>query len=427
MRTADPLASTPPGTVPFGLFGRVMRGLGIALLLAALALDLHSVPDWHAVDGPATALVSTAAVCALLWPARLRPASLTPALRAAIPALLTIAINVALRASGSPVGFAERPGLLAALLCLLIVALRGCANPWHAAACVAALCGALASIPLTADDLGSSDQAGSLTVLTLLASGFVGLGAFLRSSDTRHRAAVRQVQLGERLAIAADLHDFVAHHVTGILVQTQVARLMATADAPRLDPVLADVEQAAGEALASMRRLVGVLRTGDDEDDGQRPAPAAELRPTGDLAQLTRTVDTFSRVGPRAILRRDPAVTEDLPHVIQSAAFRIVQESLTNVRRHAADTTEVLVELDVADGALEVRVTDDGGGSTPSPAALRGGGFGLIGLRERVTALGGEIMTGPAEHGWRVRARLPLDRPGQHRTKKTGTGKPFDA
>lgn len=397
------------GASPSGVFGWIVRAVGILLLLAAFVVDLNSVSAWD-VPGTLLALASLTAVAALVLPARLRPGWLSPGVRTAVPALLAIAANLVLRVDSSQIAdTTERPGLVLALLCLLVVAARRCVNPWIASACVALLCGALAGIPLTVADLDDSDVASALAVLTLLAAGFTGLGAFLRSSDTRHRAAVRQVQIDERLAVAADLHDFVAHHVTGILVQAQVARLMATADAPRLDPVLGEIEHAASEALTSMRRLVGVLRTGGDESD---------LRPAGDLTQLAQTVDTFSRVGPRAILRQDEPVTEDLPHVIQSAAFRIVQESLTNVRKHAVQTTEVVIDLKVADDALEVGVTDDGG-PAPSAASVHGGGFGLVGLTERVTALGGDIKAGPVEGGWSVHARLPLTRP-QNRPAKTG-------
>jgi signal transduction histidine kinase len=194
-----------------------------------------------------------------------------------------------------------------------------------------------------------------------------------------------------------------------------------------------------------MRRLVGVLRTstgtgpdggagagtegdGDGDGRGDEDSPdAAALRPADDLAQLAQTVDTFSRVGPRAVLRQHESVAEDLPHVIQSAAFRIVQESLTNVRKHAADATEVLVDLEVVDSALVIRVTNDGSGSTLSSTAAYNGGFGLVGLRERVAALGGDIDAGPAERGWRVEARLPLARPERRALNAMKTGSSLHA
>jgi signal transduction histidine kinase len=276
---AQPISTT----VPFGLLGKIVGGIGVVLILLAFAGDVESVDGWS----PSSALTtfgSAVAVIALLVPRRLRPRWLTPAVRAAAPALLTIAIDVALRVHDSAPDFSERTSLVLELLCLLVLAIRACANAWIATACVALLCAALASIPLATPDSESGDQDVILTLLTIAAAAFIGFGVYLRTSDTRHRVAVRQVQVGERLAIAADLHDFVAHHVTGILVQTQVARLMAATDAPQLDPVLANVEQAAGEALASMRRLVGVLRTstgtGPDGGAGVRKATETDAGTT---------------------------------------------------------------------------------------------------------------------------------------------------
>jgi signal transduction histidine kinase len=207
--------------------------------------------------------------------------------------------------------------------------------------------------------------------------------------------------------MAADLHDFVAHHVTGILVQTQVAQMLTTTEPERLDGILKDVERAAVEALDSMRRTVGLLR----EVPETAGVESSDVRPTGDLAALPELVEGFGGgpVGPKAMLLRDPSVPDRLPHEIQSAAYRLVQEALTNVRRHAADATEVTVGLTHDGRALEVTVRDDGRGGTRMPHAARGGGFGLVGLTERVTALGGELRTGSRadRRGWEVTATLP--------------------
>ena len=222
--------------------------------------------------------------------------------------------------------------------------------------------------------------------------------------DYRRTVAVSQTRRSERLAIAADLHDFVAHHVTGILVQTQVARMMVATSPQDLDPVLAGIERAATEALASMRRTVGVLRDTGPEAAGHRPA--------GDLAGIAELIEGFATPGQEVTLRRDPAVSDQLPHEIQAAAFRVVQEALTNVRRHAADAIRVEVRLRDDTGRLAVTVADDGRGGTQLPVAAHGGGFGLVGLKERVTALGGELDIGPRHGGgWEVRAVFPVRKP----------------
>jgi signal transduction histidine kinase len=147
-----------------------------------------------------------------------------------------------------------------------------------------------------------------------------------------------------------------------------------------------------------MRRTVGVLRDADE----------ADRRPVGDLAGIGDLVARFGGPVQKVALDRG-GVPDDLPHEVQAAAFRVVQEALTNVRRHAADATEVTVRLGLDGGRLTVSVADDGRGGSPLPDAAHGGGFGLVGLKERVTALGGELTAGPrAGDGWETRAAFPL-------------------
>ncbi|WP_107467604.1 sensor histidine kinase [Streptomyces sp. MA5143a] len=351
-------------------------------------------------------------LAALLWPVRHRPDWLTPQLRAGVPALVAAANVLTLIATGRQGGFG--PGQAAVLLSLLMVAVRTCTPGWALA------CGVLDGVVLLALPLPylfvhwEDSALGVLALLLLLTGITAGLAAYLRTLDHRRTRAVTETRRAERLAMAADLHDFVAHHVTGILVQTQVARMMGTDRPERLDPVLADIERAATEALASMRRTVGVLREHDGTGTG---TAAVDRRPVGDLAGIDDLVRGFDGVGGvdgrTALLHHDPSVPHDLPHEVQAAAFRVVQESLTNVRRHAADATEVTVALRWADDALEVSVRDDGRGGAVLPEAARGGGFGLVGLSERVTALGGRIQArGRADGpGWEVVAVLPSAAP----------------
>ncbi|WP_364709275.1 sensor histidine kinase [Streptomyces ossamyceticus] len=201
----------------------------------------------------------------------------------------------------------------------------------------------------------------ALLVVGLALIGLVaGVAAYLRSVDHRRTAAVGETRRAERLAIAADLHDFVAHHVTGILVQTQMARMMGASRPAGLDPVLEGIEGAATQALTSMRRTVGVLRAPEETE-------AAQRRPVGDLAGLVGRVDGFGGPAQKATLLRDPSVTDDLPHEVQAAAFRVVQEALTNVRRHAADAERITVALRHRGDRLEVSVADDGRGGTQLP------------------------------------------------------------
>ncbi|MGW7165622.1 sensor histidine kinase [Streptomyces sp. NPDC054884] len=377
------------------------RGAVVGALLAACVLDLVIADAEGRLWGPVVLLA--VGLVAVLWPASRRPAWLTPQLRTTVPALLSALYTVAAVVEGRTAPFG--PGELVILLCLLFVAVRHCPPRWLLA------CGGLDALAFLATPcrqfwpLWSQDGAGLAYVVVglVLVLLVAGLAAYLRSLDYRRTVAVEDTRREERLAIAADLHDFVAHHVTGILVQTQVARMMTTVGPDRseqLDPVLAGIERAATEALASMRRTVGVLRD----------TPEADRRPVGDLAGITGLVENFGgRPGQRVALRRSPAVHDDLPHEVQAAAFRVVQEALTNVRRHAADASAVTVRLGLDGERLDVTVVDDGRGGAPLPAEAHGGGFGLVGLRERVTALGGDLSTGPlpSGHGWQVRALFP--------------------
>ncbi|MFE7654603.1 sensor histidine kinase [Streptomyces bottropensis] len=393
--TGRPARPARPGCVTVG---------GVVALLLACVSDLLILPLedtdhlWLHLSAVAVGLA------ALLWPARRRPAWLTPQVRTGAPALAAAANVVTLLVAHHPGGFG--PGQAAVLLCLMVIAIRTCPPGWALA------CGLLDGLVLLMLPLPyyavepDASLIGVAMVLLLIGGSAAAVAAYLRTLDDRRARVVSGTRRAERLAMAADLHDFVAHHVTGILVQTQVARMMAGTEPERLDPVLAGIERAATEALASMRRTVGVLRDHEEESG------TADRRPVGDLAGIDELVRGFGGVGEadgRAVLWHDPTVPADLPHEVQAAAFRVVQEALTNVRRHAADATEVTVDLRYARGELEVAVRDDGRGGARLPEAARGGGFGLVGLTERVTALGGRITARPREDGpgWETVAELP--------------------
>jgi signal transduction histidine kinase len=377
-----------------------VRAFGVGLLLSVVGVDL--LPSLDSGSWWPQSAVLPVGLAAVLWPATRRPAWLTTAVRTAVPAVLSGVVTAAVFLSGREALYG--PGEIAILLCLLRIAVRDCPVRW------AVVCGVLDSAAIVAlpyrQALGEAPVNPFIMLLPVCAvAGFAG---YLRTLNHRRRVAVTETQRAERLSMAADLHDFVAHHVTGILVQTQVAQLLATNDPKRLAKILKDIEHSATEALASMRRTVGLMREVPETGGTGR-------NPAGDLAALPELVAGFcGPVGPKAALRRDPSVPDDLPHEVQAAAYRVVQEGLTNVRRHAADATEVTVGLAYDGRALEVTVNDDGRGGTRLPQAAHGGGFGLVGLTERVTALGGELRTGPRsdQRGWEVKAVLPTRKAG---------------
>jgi signal transduction histidine kinase len=202
----------------------------------------------------------------------------------------------------------------------------------------------------------------------------------------------------ERARIAREMHDILGHSLNTIAVQAEGARYALRADPDRADQALADIGRLSRAAVDEVRDLIDVLRTDDD--------PAA-THPTPSLRDLPHLIGTFQRVGTSIRLRLDGEVN-DVPRQVGLTAYRIIQESLTNAITHAADAP-VLVRATIVERALDVLVTN---GRPHRTNTRQGGGHGLIGMRERVLALGGTIDAGPdpATGGWRVAARLPWSR-----------------
>ena len=207
----------------------------------------------------------------------------------------------------------------------------------------------------------------------------------------------RQAVMEERLAIARELHDIVAHAMSVITVQSGTARMVMDGSPDVAREALSAIEDTSRKALAEMRRLLSVLRA-DTAAGGD-----VLLSPARGLADLDSLVDVAAASGLRVELSRqgDPVA---LPAGAELAAYRIVQEALTNVCRHArASSASVVVRYEPSEVAVEV--TDDGIGGAPRP-----GGHGLVGMRERAALYGGEVEAAPRpEGGFRVRARIPLE------------------
>jgi len=225
----------------------------------------------------------------------------------------------------------------------------------------------------------------------------LGIGLWLRSLDTHRRAAVQAARRDERLVLARELHDVVAHHVAAIVVHAQAARLAANRHPQKPYEALAEIESAGSDALTAMRRVIGLLR-----DTGDAAAPAAESE------QLSDLVRRFCARGQDVDVRL-PDDQTTWPPEVRITVYRVVQESLTNIVRHAPDAHRVTVMVDDNAGALLLEITDDGPHQPPGPAWLSRDGYGLVGMRERVEVLGGSFDAGPRPHGgWGVRASIPL-------------------
>ncbi|GAB3439810.1 sensor histidine kinase [Phycicoccus ginsengisoli] len=242
------------------------------------------------------------------------------------------------------------------------------------------------------------ELAGELAwLLVVLAVGELVRGRAERAASFRQALAERRRrQAGEeRLRIAQELHDVVAHHMSLINVQAGVALHLADRRPENVEPALRAIRDASREALSELRSLVEVLR------DPDRPAP---LSPVATLATLDDLVERAGHAG--LDLRRTVAgVERPLPAAVELAATRIVQEAVTNVVRHA-HARRAEVHLDYGDGVLGVRVEDDGRGGVADGESLPGNG--IRGMRERAAALGGTLDVGPsALGGSRVEALLP--------------------
>ena len=208
----------------------------------------------------------------------------------------------------------------------------------------------------------------------------------------------RRAATEERLRIARELHDVVAHSLSLIAVQAGVGNYVASARPAEAARALASIEATSRDALREMRRLLGVLR---DESADADLAPAHGLADVGQL--ITGTADAGVRVQLEVRGTQRP-----VPPGADLAAYRIIQEALTNVVKHARTTaSRVLVTYE--DDAMRLEITDDGDGA-PADAVAASAGHGIAGMRERASLFGGEFQAGPLPgRGFRVAARLPLD------------------
>ncbi|MFI9529016.1 sensor histidine kinase [Micromonospora rosaria] len=355
----------------------LVRGV-LAVLAAGVWLAAGRLgPTWLPVTAGAVAVVSAAV-------------SLGPYL-----ALRTLVVPDLRYGGGSSTfwGLPESVALLG-----VVFALARTARPVPALLAITVTGGALTVMPLRS----GTDYVFLFIgmVYALLATGVAAGGMYLRLTAAVRDRQLATVRAEQRAEFARDLHDFIAHHVTGIVVQAQGARYVAGQDPGRAVEALERIEHAGAETMTAMRRMVGVLRDQASAPDG----PLAPLAGVGDLPEL---VDRFTTAGPVRARLHTEGVLDDLPVEVTSSAYRVVMEALTNVRQHARGARRVDVWLSRTPGRLLVRVVDD---APAQRASRRGGqGFGLAGLAERVGATGGRLRAGPGiDGGWTVDAELPL-------------------
>ena len=212
----------------------------------------------------------------------------------------------------------------------------------------------------------------------------------------------------ERARIAREMHDVTAHHLTVMVTLSEAAAAASASSPERAAEVMRSVSATGRRALADTRRLLGVLRQHPGDD------PAVALAPVPDLTQLDALIEEVRSAGLQTTLEVC-GQAPDVPAGVQLTVYRLVQEALTNTLKHGGAGARAAVRLQFRPGELLVDIDDDGAGVPPAPRPASGpapgtAGGGLVGMRERARAYGGDVQAGPRQPGgWNVSARLLLD------------------
>ena len=252
-------------------------------------------------------------------------------------------------------------------------------------------------------DPGTSDEVSNVVFPLVLTAGPWLLGLAIQLAARRERTAVskaalleamrdeelRRAAVEERLRIARELHDIVAHDITAVSLQAQVARRQAEAGRPVAADSLRDIEESARRAMTDVRRLLGVLRVAD----------AAVTAPVPGLELVGELVETSRQLGQRVEVVEE-GERRALPPALSQAAYRIVQEALTNARRHGSGGTTRL-HVGWGNDAISLEITN------PSKGSVGQAGHGLTGISERAAMFGGTAIAGPAGGQWRLDVCLP--------------------
>jgi signal transduction histidine kinase len=369
---AEPPAPNPPR--------RVWRDWALVAVLVPTAL-VEAALRPEAVWRPLALVVCLGLTLTLLW-RRTHPLAVTAVAFGSLAAMDAAAIGAG--ATG-----VELPGLYTtAFVVLLPYALFRWGSGRDA---VIGLGFMLVSASLaTAGDFNGVGEA-VVGFLVLLFPAVIGVT--VRTLVVAQERSLEQVRLREREQLARDLHDSVAHHVSAVVLRAQAGRYLARTDPEAAGDALAVIEDEASQALAEMRAIVGVLRKGE----------GADLAPTPGVADIERLAHAFA--GPPRIEVDLEGELHDLAPSVDAAIFRIAQESITNATRHARDATRITVRVVGDEDAVRLTVADDGASRSGVDQA---GGFGLAGMNERATLLGGTFEAGPQSgRGWTVAAVVP--------------------
>ncbi|MEV7076173.1 histidine kinase [Streptomyces sp. NPDC093990] len=407
------------------------EGIGVAVVCAVALAGVGAAPEFGPLVTLPAAFASASAVGVLLLWSRARRRLTVLACAAGVVSLAATAAVLLFgerrRDAGSGGGWilAESAALL--VLTALTVRAARCGRE----AVSAAVAATAVPVTLTRFWTGPPSLAalGGGAFWTLLALLAVAVGLYLRSLDNARIRSVAEGRRAQRLQLARDLHDFVAHDVSEMLALAQAGQFLAeqypgkTSQTAQAD-TFHRIEQAGLQALASLDRTVRMLHDDDEAADGRgggayaggdRDREPAMRAPLPDVEQLPELVTRFSASSTaRVDLQIDPELLDNTRRDVTTTAYRVVVEALTNVRRHAPGPRLVDVALHHEAGALVVTVTNDARSGTAFPAIGVGGGRGLRALTQRVEAIGGSLSAGPHDPpGWRVTAVLPLNPDGE--------------
>ena len=387
-----------------GIRGRPGRihPLGDWLLVAAVAL-LHLL---NPRIGPGGAEQQTSILLATVWLGLVLVQSVPLLWRRRRPAVVLVVVSAAWVVAQVVFGPSAPFGLWVALYSAIVHATRRTAEVGAAAA--TAVVAALELAQAGGDRLRLADAL-PMVVVTLVVGivGFVVADRRTRSAALRDRAEFlererealsRQAAAEERLRIARELHDLVAHSLTTIAIQSSTGRLALPQHPDMAQRALAAIETTSRDASREMRQLLGVLRQGGDTP--------AQLDPPPGLANLDDLVGTIRHAGADVQLTVE-GDRRALSRSLDLVAYRVVQEALTNVVKHAGHPAAATVLVRYDGDQLVLEITDDGAGNAKSSDGHPG--LGIVGMRERVTTLGGQFTAGPRPvRGFRVAARLPI-------------------
>ncbi|GAA3455694.1 sensor histidine kinase [Dactylosporangium matsuzakiense] len=303
----------------------------------------------------------------------------------------------------SPAAGMARPSYLAAVVPGVLALLLALAVRWgprrHIGPATALAAAAMALLLWTmAGELAPLQRAIASLIWTAPAAFALVVGGYPRLTAHQRSVEVERARQEQRLHWARDLHDFVAHDISGIVAQAQAARFVAASRPEAAGPALERIEAAGLAALATMDRMVGMLH--------EPVGPA--VRPLPTLDDLPGLVDRFRGAGDAEVRLVQGPDLAAVPRDVAAVAYRVVVEALTNVRRHAATARRVDVSVTGGASGVEIRVRNDAAARAPALRRRAGsGGRGLAGLREQVVAAGGALSAGPDGRDWEVVAVIP--------------------